>query len=111
MQIKLKTILGAVLASVFVTGGAQARDFRSADVHPLDYPTVMFVKKVGDIVNQKTSGKYNIKVFANSSLGSETDTMQQVKIGAIEHRDLPRRHPRVAGAGLPVHLPQPRAFP
>ena len=84
MQIKLKTILGAVLASVFVTGGAQARDFRSADVHPLDYPTVMFVKKVGDIVNQKTSGKYNIKVFANSSLGSETDTMQQVKIGAID---------------------------
>ena len=84
MKIKLKTILGAVLASAFAVGGAQAVEFRSADVHPVDYPTVMFVKKVGDIVNQKTNGKYNIKVFGNSALGSETDTMQQVKIGAID---------------------------
>ena len=84
MKIKLKTILGAVLAPAFAVGGAQAVEFRSADVHPVDYPTVMFVKKVGEIVNQKTNGKYNIKVFGNSALGSETDTMQQVKIGAID---------------------------
>ena len=84
MKIKLKTILGAVLASAFAVGGAQAVEFRSADVHPVDYPTVMFVKKVGEIVSQKTNGKYNIKVFGNSALGSETDTMQQVKIGAID---------------------------
>ena len=84
MQFKLKTILGAVLASAFAVGGAQAVEFRSADVHPVDYPTVMFVKKVGEIVNQKTNGKHSIKVFGNSALGSETDTMQQVKIGAID---------------------------
>ncbi|MDR1935367.1 MAG: TRAP transporter substrate-binding protein [Candidatus Accumulibacter sp.] len=84
MQIKLKTILGAMLASTFVVGAAQARDFRSADVHPLDYPTVTYVAKIGEIVSQKTNGKYNIKVFGNSSLGSENDTVQQVKIGALD---------------------------
>ncbi|MDR2113600.1 MAG: TRAP transporter substrate-binding protein [Candidatus Accumulibacter sp.] len=83
MHIKLKTILGAVLASALVAG-AQARDFRSADVHPLDYPTVMYAKKIGEIVSQKTGGKYDVKVFGNSSLGSENDTVQQVKIGAID---------------------------
>lgn len=84
MQIKLKSILGAVLASAFAIGAAQARDFRSADVHPLDYPTVMTVKKIGEIVSQKTNGKYNIKVFGNSALGSEKDTVEQVKIGALD---------------------------
>ncbi|MDR3299417.1 MAG: TRAP transporter substrate-binding protein [Candidatus Accumulibacter sp.] len=82
MQIKLKTIFGAALASVFVV--AQARDFRSADAHPLNYPTVTYVKKVGEIVSLKTGGKYNIKVFGNSSLGSESDTVQQVRIGALD---------------------------
>jgi len=86
MQKKLKNILGVVLASAFAMGAAQveARDFRSADVHPADYPTVMTVKKIGEIVSQKTNGKYNIKVFGNSSLGSEKDTVEQVKIGALD---------------------------
>lgn len=62
----------------------QARDFRSADVHPLDYPTVMTVKRIGEILSQKTGGKYNVKVFGNSSLGSEKDTVELVKIGALD---------------------------
>ncbi len=80
----LKKLLGIALASAFVASAVQARDFRSADVHPLDYPTVMTVKKIGEIVSQKTNGKYNIKVFGNSSLGSEKDTVEQVKIGALD---------------------------
>ncbi|MBS1229594.1 MAG: C4-dicarboxylate transporter, partial [Proteobacteria bacterium] len=58
MQKKLKKILGVVLASAFAMGAVQvqARDFRSADVHPQDYPTVMTVKKIGEIVSQKTNG-------------------------------------------------------
>ena len=84
MQMKLKTILGVLMASVFAAGAANARDFRSADVHPLDYPTVMTVKKIGEIMSQKTNGKYNVKVFGNSALGSEKDTVEQVKIGALD---------------------------
>ena len=80
----LRKVLGVVLASAFAMGTAQARDFRSADVHPLDYPTVMTVKKIGEIVSQKTGGKYNVKVFGNSALGSEKDTVEQVKIGALD---------------------------
>lgn len=80
----MKKIMGVVLASAFAFGSAQARDFRSSDVHPLDYPTVMTVKKIGEIISQKTNGKYNIKVFGNSALGSEKDTVEQVKIGALD---------------------------
>ena len=81
---KMKKVLGAVVLSAFALSAVEARDFRSADVHPLDYPTVMTVKKIGEIVSQKTGGKYNIKVFGNSALGSEKDTVEQVKIGALD---------------------------
>jgi tripartite ATP-independent transporter DctP family solute receptor len=84
MKSNVKKILAAALVSAFAVGSAYARDFRSADVHPLDYPTVMTVKKIGEIVSQKTGGKYNVKVFGNSSLGSEKDTVEQVKIGALD---------------------------
>ena len=86
MQKKLKKILGVALTAAFAMGAGQvdARDFRSADVHPQDYPTVMTVKKIGEIVSQKTNGKYNVKVFGNSALGSEKDTVEQVKIGALD---------------------------
>jgi len=84
MKSNMKKMLAVALACALAVGSAVARDFRSADVHPLDYPTVMTVKKIGEIVSQKTGGKYNIKVFGNSSLGSEKDTVEQVKIGALD---------------------------
>jgi tripartite ATP-independent transporter DctP family solute receptor len=86
MKKQLKKVIGVVLASAFALSAppVYARDFRSADVHPQDYPTVMTVKKIGEIISQKTNGKYNIKVFGNSTLGSEKDTVEQVKIGAID---------------------------
>ena len=81
---QLKKIIGVAIASAFFVATAQARDFRSAEVHPADYPTTQGVKKMGEILSEKSKGKYNIKVFANSSLGSEKDTMEQVKIGALD---------------------------
>ncbi len=82
-----KTILAAIgLAGVlaFGAGQVQAREFRSADVQPPDYPTVKAVQFVGDALSKATNGKYTIKVFPNSELGSESDTIEQVKLGALD---------------------------
>lgn len=81
---QLKKIVGVAIVSALFAVSVQARDFRSADVHALDYPTVLAVKKIGEIVNQKTGGKFGVKVFGNSTLGSEKDTVEQVKIGALD---------------------------
>jgi tripartite ATP-independent transporter DctP family solute receptor len=83
---QFKRALLATVASTLVafSFGVQARDFRAADVHPLDYPTVMMMKRMGEIISEKTKGKYNVKVFGNSTLGSENDCAQQVKIGALD---------------------------
>jgi len=80
----MRRVSVSVLLLSFLSGLAAARDFRSADVHPLDYPTVMAVSKISELLNQKTSGKYHIKVYANSALGSENDAIALVKAGALD---------------------------
>jgi len=44
----------------------------------------MAVKYMGDQLSKATDGKDKIKVFGDSALGSEKDTVEQVKIGAID---------------------------
>ena len=74
----------AAAAMCVISGTAAARNFRSADVHSKEFPTNMAVKYMGDQLSKATDGKDNIKVFGDSSLGSEKDTVEQVKIGAID---------------------------
>ena len=64
---------------------AHAVEFRSADVHNSDdYPTVAAVKHMSELLDKRSNGKYKIKVFNKSALGSEKETLDQVKIGALE---------------------------
>jgi len=45
----MKTLTGIIAAAVLAVSAplAAARDFRSADIHPADYPTVEAVKFMG----------------------------------------------------------------
>jgi tripartite ATP-independent transporter DctP family solute receptor len=63
---------------------AEARDFRSADVHPVDYPTVEAVKYMGELLSKETDGRLGVKVYPNAALGSENDTVEQLKIGGLD---------------------------
>ena len=86
MKLTSRPLLSLIAAATLclVTGQTSARDFRSADVHAKDFPTNMAVKYMGEQLNKATGGKDKIKVFSDSSLGSEKDTVEQVKIGAID---------------------------
>lgn len=86
MKLKLDWLARSMFVAV-VAGSAfavQAKDFRSADVHPTDYPTVQAVNHMGKTLAEQTKGRLGVKVFANSSMGSEKDTVEQVKIGALD---------------------------
>src|ERR1700682_3403102 len=86
MKFQFKKFSGLIATTVVVvaTTAAIARDLRSADVHAKDFPTNLAVKYMGDELAKATNGKYKVKVFADSSLGSEKDTIEQVKIGALD---------------------------
>ena len=82
MSLKKSLLMSALLAAAF---GANAAEFRSADVHNSDeYPTVAAVKYMSDLLDKRSNGKYKIKVFNKGALGSEKETLDQVKIGALE---------------------------
>ena len=88
MTIQLKTLARpllttALLASIGLAAGAT--EFRSADTHNADdYPTVVAVKKMSELLEQKSGGKHKIKVFNKQALGSEKETIDQAKIGALD---------------------------
>ena len=80
---KLAAGLAVGLLALSATS-AMSRTFRSAEVHAKDYPTNLAIKHMSDELSKATGGKDTIKVFADSSLGSEKDTVEQVKIGALD---------------------------
>jgi tripartite ATP-independent transporter DctP family solute receptor len=82
MRTIARSILASLAALLAVT--AHAKEFRSADIHPDDYPTVMAVRYMGELIKQRTGGKHSIKVFSGGALGGEKDTIEQVKIGALD---------------------------
>jgi tripartite ATP-independent transporter DctP family solute receptor len=78
---RTRFVLGAIAAALAFA--AQATEFRSSDIHPDGYPTVDAVKFMGERLKALTNGKHTIKVFNNSALGNEKDTIEQTKIGAL----------------------------
>ncbi|MDQ7955020.1 MAG: TRAP transporter substrate-binding protein [Pseudomonadota bacterium] len=80
---RIKTTLLAAAASTLALA-VHATEFRSADIHPDDYPTVTAVKFMGERLKALSGGKHSIKVFNNSALGNEKDTIEQTKIGALQ---------------------------
>ena len=81
-----KTLLAMAAALAALSAGmAQATEFKSSDVHNSDdYPTVTAVKFMSEQLKKASGGKHSIKVFNKGALGSEKETIDQVKIGALD---------------------------
>jgi len=86
MTFQLKTLARLIAVAVLAasTSASMARTFRSAEVHSKDFPTNQAVMHMSEELSKATGGKDSIKIFADSSLGSEKDTVEQVKIGALD---------------------------
>jgi len=81
---KQLTRVAAALAAAALIAPVAAKEFRNSDVHPADYPTVMAVNYMSDIISKKTGGKHTIKTFFGGTLGSEKDTIEQTKLGGLD---------------------------
>jgi len=73
-----------LVGALALTLPAQAREFRSSDVHPADYLTVEAVKQMGNALKEQSKGKHGVRVYANGALGNERDTLEQLKIGGLD---------------------------
>ncbi len=74
----------ALLAALLLSPALQALELKSADVHNSDdYPTVVAVKHLGQLLAKSSGGALTVKVFNKGALGSEKETIDQVKLGAL----------------------------
>ncbi|KQW52194.1 MULTISPECIES: TRAP transporter substrate-binding protein [unclassified Roseateles] len=73
-----------LLSAALLGSSAFALELKSADVHNSDdYPTVAAVKHLGQVLAKSSGGALTVKVFNKGALGSEKETIDQVKIGAL----------------------------
>lgn len=75
----------AALAASLMIGSASAQTIlRSSDTHPDGYPTVEAVKYFGQLIEERTEGRYKVEVYFGAQLGQEADTIEQVRSGVID---------------------------
>ena len=92
------TLVVALFATVAATS-AFAREFRAADTQNEDYPTVQALLYMGSMVEQRSGGRHQIKVFHSRQLGEENETLEQTRVGAI---DLNRTNVALIGNMVPA---------
>ncbi|MER9594530.1 MULTISPECIES: TRAP transporter substrate-binding protein [unclassified Mesorhizobium] len=74
-----------LLAAALMAGSASAQTvLRSSDTHPDGYPTVEAVKYFGELVKERTAGRYVVELYPSAQLGEEKDTIEQVRTGVID---------------------------
>jgi tripartite ATP-independent transporter DctP family solute receptor len=91
-------VVGALLVMA-VTTKASAREFRAADTQSEDYPTVQALRYMGRLIEEKTDGRLQIRVFHSRQLGEEKETIEQTRAGAI---DLNRSNVALIGTFVPA---------
>lgn len=57
---------------------------KAADTHAIDYPTVLGILKMGDLLKEWTDGRITIQMYPSKQLGEEKETIEQTQLGAID---------------------------
>jgi len=90
--------LVAALSLTAVATSAFAREFRAADTQSEDYPTVQALRYMGHLIEERSGGRLEIRVFHSRQLGEEKETIEQTRVGAI---DLNRTNVALIGTFVP----------
>jgi len=63
---------------------AQKQVWKASDVHPLGYPTVEAIQRMGKKLEAQTSGRISIQMFPSMQLGGEKEMIEQAQVGALQ---------------------------
>ncbi len=77
---------GAALATAGIRpAAAQAKlVLKATDVHPLGYPTVEAVVRMGKKLETATNGRITMQMFPSMQLGGEKEMIEQAQVGALQ---------------------------
>ena len=78
---------GAALAAAWTAAPlvAQAQTvWKASDVHPLGYPTVEAIQRMGKKLEAATKGRITIQMYPSMQLGGEKEMIEQAQVGALQ---------------------------
>ncbi|HMJ40875.1 MAG TPA: TRAP transporter substrate-binding protein [Pseudolabrys sp.] len=78
---------GMLAAAVLSPNAAQAQQkmvLKATDVHPLGYPTVEAVERMGKKLSAATNGRITVQMFPSMQLGGEKEMIEQAQVGALQ---------------------------
>src|SRR6476620_4735333 len=73
-------------AAAFASDPALAQQklvLKATDVHPLGYPTVEAVVRMGKKLEAATNGRISIQMYPAMQLGGEKEAIEQAQVGAL----------------------------
>src|SRR4029078_5280637 len=77
--------LAASAAGLPGIGSAQDKVvWKASDVHPLGYPTVEAIVRMGKKLEGATNGRISIQMFPSMQLGGEKEMIEQAQVGALQ---------------------------
>ena len=78
-------VAAATFAALPLPGAAQQKQIlKATDVHPLGYPTVEAIVRMGAKLEKATGGRYSIQMFPSMQLGGEKEMIEQAQVGALQ---------------------------
>ena len=89
MKRRLIASLGAALVGIAAVVGLPAMAqtkvvWKASDVHPLGYPTVEAIVRMGKKLETATSGRISIQMYPSMQLGGEKEMIEQAQVGALQ---------------------------
>src|SRR5712675_1296931 len=77
-------LASACLALPLAAGAQQKSVWKASDVHPLGYPTVEAVQRMGKKLEAQTAGRISIQMYPSMQLGGEKEMVEQAQVGALQ---------------------------
>src|SRR5512145_396238 len=74
----------AVLCASAAALAQQKQVLKATDVHPLGYPTVEAIVRMGAKLEKATGGRLSIQMFPSMQLGGEKEMIEQAQVGALQ---------------------------
>jgi len=80
-----RMLLAALLVASAIPAAAQQKQvWKASDVHPLGYPTVEAIQRMGKKLETATAGRISIQMFPSMQLGGEKEMIEQAQVGALQ---------------------------
>ena len=77
--------VGASALCAPLSASAQSKMvWKASDVHPLGYPTVEAIMRMGKSLEAQTGGRISIQMYPSMQLGGEKEMIEQAQVGALQ---------------------------